>query len=83
MSYSEASHFKRKFINILSHFKQRGFYLMRDVRAILMFVSITVGPLKNQMQHLERTKSAPPIPEPFTWLNLYTVREVVNFVTPG
>lgn len=56
---------------------------MRDVRAILMFVSITVGPLKNQMQHLERTESAPPIPEPFTWLNLYTVREVVNFVTPG
>lgn len=44
MSYSEASHFKRKFMNILSHFKQRGFYLMRDVRAILMFVSIRVGP---------------------------------------
>ena len=27
-------------MNILSHFKQRGFYLMRDVRAISMFVSM-------------------------------------------
>lgn len=61
-------------MNILSHFKQRGFYLMRDVCAISMFVS---------MFHLERTESTPPLPEPFSRLSLYAVREVVNLVTPG
>lgn len=47
---------------------------MRDACAISMFVS---------MFHLERTESTPPLPEPFSRLSLYAVREVVNLVTPG